>query len=187
MHNQNTFVHTLRNHLQSHCDQLSFATFYQQILLYLIGHHLWFVDGDFSYYNFKVMYRLPWLSKDSPGGMYSSCAKVFKKSYRDRIVKDSNLLRPRFAALTTELFGFWPKRESNPWPANYAPLHILLVRIQSTLHYGAIQKLSTMDLYRYKSDFFNTLLWYILSLNNFLFLYHHWRCKGKSTVRNLFA
>lgn len=27
MHNQNTFVHTLRNHRQSHCGQLSFATF----------------------------------------------------------------------------------------------------------------------------------------------------------------
>jgi len=34
MHNQNTFVHTLRNHRQSHCDQLSFATFSQQIFIH---------------------------------------------------------------------------------------------------------------------------------------------------------
>ena len=64
--------------------------------------------------------------------------------YRERIVQESNLLL-RFAALPTELFGFWPKWESNPWPANYVSLLILHIRIQWSLHYGAIQKLSTMD------------------------------------------
>ena len=162
-----------------------------------MGHRLWFADGDFSCYDFKVMYRLPWLSWDFPGGMYSSCAVVKENTepksgvltnytnYRDWIVQDSNLpymvcCSSNWAIRLLTEMGIEPMTRKLLVTSHLTRQNTILIALWShteTLNYGLVQIVKRL-LQHITAKYLK---------NNFLFLYHHWRCKGKSTIRSLFA
>lgn len=197
MHNQNTFVHTLRNHHQSHCDQLTFATF---------------ISGSLSIW-LAIVYDMlteifrPMISKrctdclDYPEIFLAECIRhvlLLKKNtepksgvltnytnYRDWIVQDSNLpymvcCSSNWAIRLLTEMGIEPMTRKLLVTSHLTRQNTILIALWShteTLNYGLVQIVKRL-LQHITAKYLK---------NNFLFLYHHWRCKGKSTIRSLFA